>query len=76
MRENTRLKNEVRMFREELGLKAVPDPVSNESEMGEDLGPPLSMRSAKNSSRPESSKGVRLGHNRSIASAKNLTGTP
>ena len=32
IRENTRLKNEVRMLRQELGMKAVPDPMQPDSD--------------------------------------------
>ena len=85
IRENTRLKDEVKMLRAEIGLKPVPDPIY-ENDSGDDfVGPAKSVRSVP--VRPESSKAKSsFGTNRSIASStKNLrahgdhhtsTGTP
>lgn len=75
LRDNTRLKNEVRMLREEMGLKPVPDPIINDYYDNEDdfAHPPQSVKSLP--TRPESAKGGRTsfgqGHNRSVASSKN-----
>ena len=77
VRENNRLKNEVKMLRQELGMKGVPDSHSYSDEE-QDFGHPQSVRSMP--IRPESAKGGSFGHNKSVASSKNLRtdnqGTP
>ena len=44
IRENTRLRDEVRMLRSEIGLKPVPDPISDSLD-DDDFGAPQSVRS-------------------------------
>ncbi len=76
VRDNKRLKNEVQMLRQEMGMKPVPDQIVNDSE-DDDFAFPQSVKSMP--SRPESVKGkAAFGHNRSVASSKNFEtqGTP